>query len=242
MKRSIWIGFDGREQDAFEVSVASIRRHSTDRVPIFPVLLPLLVGDGLYLRPTEIRDGQTWDTLSGAPTSTAFAVSRFFVPILASDDDWALFVDCDVMARADIDELFALADDRYAIQCVHHRQEDGPASKMDGQTQSFYARKNWSSVLLWNVKHPANRDLTVRKLNNWPGRALHAFHWLPDELVGELPMSWNHLVGVHQPNPNAKIVHFTLGVPSMAGYEQCEHAEEWRSYLSGTPYGHLCAS
>jgi hypothetical protein len=87
--------------------------------------------------------------------------------------------------------------------------------------------------MLWNLRHPANRTLTAMKLNTWTGRALHGFQWVPDEFIGELPDEWNHLVGVKAPNPEAKLVHFTLGIPSMPGYAACEHAAEWWKYVKG---------
>lgn len=235
MRRSIWIGFDPRERDAFEVAVASIRQHASEPIDIMAVDLRVLQDRGVYQRPMERRDGRLFDLISDAPMSTEFAISRFFVPLLATrwceePWEWALFMDCDVMLRADPAELFALADPQKAVQCVHHRQEAGASIKMDGQLQTFYARKNWSSVLLWNLNHPGNRTLTPEKLNTWTGRALHGFNWLPDEFVGELPAQWNHLVGIDEPDPEAKLVHFTLGIPRMAGYQTCEHSGEWWSY------------
>jgi len=232
MKRTIWIGFDAREQDAFEVAVRSIRSHLSEDIEIVAVVLPSLVKHGLYQRPTKLRQGKLWDVISDAPMSTEFAISRFFVPIIATSytthpSDWAVFMDCDMLARADLNELFALADESKAVQVVKHDYEPAEATKMDGQPQTTYPRKNWSSVMLWNIRHPANSALTLAKLNTWAGRALHAFGWLEDQFIGDLPPEWNHLVGVNPPNPDAKLVHFTLGVPSMTGYENCEHAAEW---------------
>lgn len=235
MRRSVWIGWDPREQDAFAVAAASLRSRCTEPVDVMAVDLGVLMKSGLYQRPLEMRSGKLWDPISQAPMSTQFAISRFFVPLLATQYceepwDWALFLDCDMLFRADVNELFALADDRKAIQCVQHRQETGAAVKMDGQEQTFYARKNWSSVMLLNLWHPAMKALTLGKLNSWTGRALHAFNWLADEFIGALPPEWNHLVGVDAPNPDAKLVHYTLGIPSMPGYQSCEHSAEWWEY------------
>jgi hypothetical protein len=229
MNRGVWIGYEPREQDALEVAAASMRTWSP-KADVFTVDLGVLVPKGLYQRPIERRDGQLWDKISNAPMSTEFAISRFFVPLLAKSLDWAIFMDCDVMLRADIDELFELADPSKAVQVVKHDYRPGESVKMDGQAQTSYPRKNWSSVILWNVQHPANKALTLGKLNSWSGRALHGFQWLDDQFIGELPAEWNHLVGVEPENPDAKLVHFTLGVPSMEGYGNCEHAAEWWRY------------
>jgi hypothetical protein len=132
------------------------------------------------------------------------------------------------MLRAPIEDLFALADDRYALMCVQHEPQIGPTRKMDGQAQLAYRCKNWSSVMLINCAHPANGRLDLDLINAAPGRDLHAFCWLAGDLIGELPGEWNHLVGVDEPRPDAKLVHFTLGCPDMRGYEACEHGDEWR--------------
>jgi lipopolysaccharide biosynthesis glycosyltransferase len=116
-----------------------------------------------------------------------------------------------MICLADIQELFNLADDKYAVMVVKHKQYNSGMVKMDGQIQTYYSRKNWSSVVLWNCNHEANKRLSLDDLNKWPGRDLHAFKWLADEEIGELPKEWNHLVGVNEPNPDAKILHFTLG-------------------------------
>lgn len=236
MRYAVFIGYDPREQDAFAVASESLRRLSSVPVDIMAVDLKVLQDRGLYQRPMEKRDGRLYDLISDAPMSTEFAISRFFVPLLARqycDDpwDWALFMDCDVMLRTDVRELFNLADPKKAVQCVQHVQEKGAAIKMDGQLQTFYARKNWSSVMLFNVNHPALSVLTPMKINTWTGRALHGFNWLADTLLGELPEEWNHLVGVNEPMPDAKLVHFTLGIPRMLGYRNCEHSAEWWRYI-----------
>lgn len=233
MNRSIWIGFDPRELDAFTVCARSIGASLSEEIPIFGIRLDVLQGRGLYQRPTwRDDDGKLFDRISHAPMSTEFAISRFFVPHLVGEPGTALFMDCDMLVRADLVELFELADPRFAVQVVKHEYVPAETVKMDGQQQTAYPRKNWSSVMLWNLAHPATNLLTLQKLNSWAGRALHGFSWLEDSELGELGPEWNHLVGVYPANPAAKIAHFTLGIPSMAGYENCEHADEWRSFLS----------
>ena len=231
MKRSIWVGFDPREQDAFHVAVRSIQAHLSDAIPIFAVALEPLQRKGVYQRPMQRRNGQLWDLISDAPMSTEFAISRFLVPHLAGEG-LALFMDCDMLVRVDVAELFDRFDPNHAVECVQHRHEPAGGTKMDGQIQTGYPFKNWSSVMMINCDHPANKALTVTKINTWAGRALHSFAWLEgDHLIGALDKSWNHLVGVDKPDPDCRIAHMTLGIQSMPGYAECEHAEEWRSYL-----------
>jgi hypothetical protein len=228
MKRSIYIGYDPREAEAFAVCRHSLQRFAPD-IPIHALELGQLRSAGLYHRPTTRKDGKLWDVISEAPMSTEFAISRFLTKELAGSG-WALFMDCDVLARADVGELFAMADPHYAVMCVQHPNYLPPeAVKMDGQMQTLYARKNWSSVMLVNCDHPANGLLTVNAINSLPGRDLHRFSWLEDHHIGDLPMSWNYLVGTTDPEITPDLVHFTAGGPWFAGYEDVPYADEWRA-------------
>lgn len=228
MQRSIYIGFDPREAAACAVARKSIQGRLSASVPIHSLVLDDLRKAGLYWRPTERRDGRLWDAISEAPMSTEFAISRFLVPHLASAG-WALFMDGDMLARADLSELFASSDPRFAVLCVKHDHRPASGMKKDAQVQTVYSRKNWSSLVLFNCEHPANRKLTVELVNSVPGRDLHRFCWLTDGEIGELGPEWNYLVG-HTALPagvEPKIVHFTDGTPDLPGYENAEYANEW---------------
>jgi hypothetical protein len=235
MRRSVFIGYDPRETEAFAVCRQSIRRLSGN-IPISAVALDEMREAGLYHRPTSRKDGRLWDDISEAPMSTAFAISRFLTPILAKSG-WALFMDCDVLARNDLYDLFDLADPSYAVMCVKHHHVPPEGVKMDGQLQTLYARKNWSSVMLFNCDHPANRRLTVELINTVPGRDLHRFCWLEDDEIGALPQAWNWLAGYSPKSCDPSLVHFTNGTPNIPGYEDAPYADEWlaerRAWLNG---------
>lgn len=245
--RSIWIGYDDRESTAFAIAYHSIRQFDIT-TPIRGVVLKKLIEDGLYTRETRQRingDGrfELVDVPSIAPDydgrlSTQHANARFLVPMLAKTG-WALFCDCDVMLLDDPFKLFLLADDSKALMVVHHDYEPAETTKMDGQVQSKYARKNQSSVMLINCDHPANKALTIEAVNTLPGRDLHRFFWLDDDLIGELPPRWNYLVGVSKlpKGETPALVHFTRGLPDMIGYENQEYADAWRAMK---PYA-VCA-
>jgi lipopolysaccharide biosynthesis glycosyltransferase len=229
---SAWIGFDPREAAAFAVCKSSIRRRTFAPLPVRGVVLEHLRFRGLYYRPTERRDGRLWDVISDAPMSTEFAIARFLVPHLAGSG-WALFLDSDMLVRANLAELFEQADPSKAVYVVKHKHEPPPGEKMDGQAQVRYARKNWSSAMLFNCDHPANRKLTVELINTVPGRDLHRFCWLKDREIGKLHPEWNYLVG-HTKLPRSrtpKIVHWTEGLPFMPGYENTEYASEFWAEL-----------
>ena len=229
MSLRVYIGHESREQAAYDVAAKTAKEFGCDVTPLYEHRLRL---SGMLTRATDSR-GQIWDLNSGAPQSTSFAIARFFLPLLAHSG-WALFVDCDVVFLRDPHELLALADPRYAVMVVKHRHIPAPGEsvKMDNQVQTVYARKNWSSVCLWNMEHIANKRVNLQMLNQWPGRDLHGFHWLHDDEIGELPPEWNWLVDV-QPKPERPaIAHFTLGTPDMDGHEGSEHAELWHSKAS----------
>ncbi len=221
---NIYIGWDPREEAAYEVAASSIARRATGPVTIQPLRLQD-VGH-ILTRPIESRDGKMWCPISQAPMATEFAISRFCVPFIGNG--WALFADCDIVCLADIADLFALADPNYAVMCVKHNYAPVQTAKMDGQPQTAYSRKNWSSVMLFNRGHPANRKLTLEALNAWPGRDLHAFKWLDDSEIGELPKEWNYLDGVYPfPNPEIKIAHLTLGGPWLKGWKGGQMDQMW---------------
>lgn len=224
----IYIGWDPTQRTAFEVARHSIKRRTIGKeVLIAPLSLSSVIVNKFLKRPVENRDGKLWCPISQAPMATEFAISRFVIPFLHRKG-WVLFMDCDMLCRADVRELFNLADERYAVMVIKHQQEGGQSTKMDGQVQTYYQRKNWSSVVLWNCGHEAHRRFTVENLNTWPGRDLHAFKWLEDHEIGELPPEWNYLVGVNEPIDNPKIVHYTLGTPAFKGCENCHFSEEWK--------------
>jgi lipopolysaccharide biosynthesis glycosyltransferase len=224
---NVYIGWDRREIEAFRVARESLHRHASIPCNVVPIVLAELELSGLMRRPRTKRGGQMYDLISDAPMSTEFAIARFLTPLLAQRG-WALFADADVVFLEDVAKLFELADPDFAVMCVHHPQLNGGAAvKMDGQIQTTYARKNWSSVMLFNCDHPANRGLTLDMINRVPGRDLHAFCWLDDRWIGELPPEWNWLVGV-QARPSApKLAHFTLGGPWLAGWKPHDHDDIW---------------
>lgn len=224
----IYIGYDPREHDAYLVARNSIERRASTPTLITPLTLRSV---GHIIPPPLIKDGRMYDIESDAPQSTEFARSRFCIPSIHKKG-WALFIDCDFLCLADIQELFDLADEKYAVMVVKHDYVPSETVKMDGQAQTSYSRKNWSSAILWNCSHEAHLRLTNYRLNAWPGRDLHAFKWLQDDEIGELPAAWNVLVDV-QTVPQPKMLHYTLGTPNLIGYENCGYSNLWKAELNG---------
>jgi hypothetical protein len=244
---SVWIGFDTREAAAFGVTRHTLRERLTLGVPIFGLRLGVLRKQGVYNRPTETRlDEKTghyvlWDAISDAPMSTEFAISRFLVPHLMTTGftqrgGFAVFMDCDMLVRANMAELFRFCEQhenrKYAAFCVKHNYQPPEGVKMDGQEQLRYARKNWTSFIVFNCDHPANKALSVELVNKLPGRDLHRLCWLDDDQVCGLDHAWNFLVGHSDPSIDPKVVHFTEGGPWFDNYRDVPFADEWRAALN----------
>jgi len=241
---TIYIGYDPRDHHASEVLTDSILRHASRPLNIVTLNQTSLRRSGLYFRVPHV-ESTVWgqnkvdhmvDRFDGKPYSTEFSFSRFLVPFLNQHEGFALFMDNDMYFRSDPCEIF----DRYAtadapaLQCVKHQFEDGGkvAVKLYGCPQTFYSRKNWSSVMLWNCGHQAHHNLTAADVSTKPGTWLHNLKWLEDKDIGELPEEWNWLPGHSPESLEAKNVHFTNGGPWFDIWEpkrgiDWKYGDEW---------------
>ena len=228
-KLKIFVGYDSREDIAYQVCRHSLL--STDKknnLEIIPLRLDTLIEEGHYTRDV--------DKLA----STEFTFSRFLIPHLMDYEGWALFCDCDFLFLKNAKMIFDKMDPNKAVMCVKHDYTPAEGIKMDGQKQTVYPRKNWSSLVLWNCGHPANRKLTKELVNDpeTTGQFLHRFSWLEDRHIGDINHHWNWLVGWYKEpqdgTPNA--LHYTEGGPWFKEYQKCEYAVDWllaeKSYLA----------
>jgi len=216
----VFVGYDTREDIAYQVCKHSIISKQP-QADVRPLHQQELRDTGWYTRPV--------DKLA----STEFTFTRFLVPELSNFNGWALFIDCDMILTTDIKELFDQADDRYAVMCVKHDYTPREGIKMDGQKQTIYPRKNWSSVVLWNCGHPSNKVVTQNFVNDpeKTGAYLHRFSWLKDEEIGSLDHTWNYLVGVYDDIDKPNLIHYTEGGPWFENYRNCEFAQLWKDEL-----------
>ena len=102
---------------------------------------------------------------------------------------------------------------------------------MDGQKQTIYPRKNWSSFIVFNCSHPSTKKLTLETVNNESGAYLHQFKWCEDNEIGSLDERWNWLEGwTSNHNSNKPFaVHYTRGGPWFSEWQDVEFAEEWNN-------------
>jgi lipopolysaccharide biosynthesis glycosyltransferase len=203
---NVFIGFDKREAAVYHVCVQSIIEHCAEpnRLAFHPVA-------------GERRDG-----------SNDFVYARFLVPYYSGWRGTALFLDGDMVVRADVAELFRNARLDKGVELVQHADyTTRHPTKYLGNSNADYPRKNWSSVMLWNCSFWPNRMLTPEYVAKATGKHLHRFQWLRDDQIGSLPAEWNRLVLEQDVQVEDKLRHFTIGAPCFHEYADCPGADEW---------------
>ena len=183
----VYIGYDDRQPIASQVLTHSIWRTASKPISVTRLVLSQL--------PITRRG------------LTEFTFSRFLVPYLSDFEGYSVFLDADMLCRADMAELliYPLAFPTVPVFVVMH--------------EKLFERP---SVMVFN--NALCKALTPEYVDNKDNN-LYSLKWA--DSVGALPKEWNHLVGYDASNPNAKIVHFTQGIPCWPETEDCEFSEEW---------------
>jgi hypothetical protein len=213
----LFAGFDEREEVGYHAFCSSVIEKATAPVSITPLSLNTvqrIYGAGH-------RDG-----------TNGFIYLRFLIPYLMGYEGWAIFVDgADMVMDADIADLWALRDPFKAVQVVKHEYKTKHPRKYVGTLMEAdnkdYPKKNWSSVMLINCAHFAWRDMTPDKVAQMPGSYLHRFEFIPERYVGEIPKEWNWLADEYGENPDAKLLHWTCGIPGFVLYKNAPMADKW---------------
>ena len=214
----VYVGYDPVEALTFHVLSHSVNIRSSLPVSISPIMLS-------QLNKFMWRDR---DPLQ----SNDFSFSRFLVPYLSNYEGWSIFMDCDMIVLEDIVNLWNLRDDKYAVMVVKHNHIPTETKKYLGTAQTPYAKKNWSSVML--INNAKCKALTPEYVNSSTGLELHQFKWLEsDDLIGEIPSKWNHLVDYdeNKPSDELALLHYTKGGPYFKDYKNCPYSKEWFSEL-----------
>ena len=208
---SIYIGYEPREELAYEVCKYSIEQRSN-----------------IEVKKLYSKDIAGYARNFGEPQSTDFTFTRFWVPYLSDRKGYSIFVDCDFLFLDDPQKLidFAKQDPSKAVWVVQHPNYiPNTDLKMDNIPQNRYYRKNWASLMVFNNSHPD--CLMSVKFLNWyrPGIHFHQFKWT--ENIGSLPLEWNCLDGYyHLENPKA--IHYTDGGPWFEGYQNTMYSSLWQ--------------
>jgi len=135
---------------------------------------------------------------------TQFTYSRYVVPYLCDYEGTALFLDADMLCLGDVCELDGLATPTASVSVVKNPR----------------LRFEWPSLMYFNNALCKALTLPLIETGN-----PQAFEWASS--VGELPSEWNHLVNYDTPRRDAKLVHFTQGLPCFKETAGCEYHKEW---------------
>ena len=223
---NLFSGFDLREEAGTWAFCSSVVEHCTTPISITPLHLPMFTS----FYPPSMRDG-----------SNAFSFTRFLIPFLQGFTGHALFCDgADMICKADISELWALRRGDMAVQVVKHDYKTKHPRKYVGTRMESdnrdYDRKNQSSVMLINCSHFAWRTMTPEKVASMSGADLHRFAFIPEDRIGDLPPEWNWLTDEHGANREAKILHWTAGVPLFPHYKHSPHAADYMRQVERMNY------
>lgn len=138
---------------------------------------------------------------------TQFTHARYMVPWMCGYEGVAVFIDGDVIVHGDICELAALADLACAVSVAQH-----------------VARFEWPSVMVFNCEKCTQLTPEYVQAGNGPG-----LEW--SKPLGRLPREWNHCVLYEPHTEDAKLVHFTAGLPCWPETKASPHADKWEATM-----------
>lgn len=218
MKQDVkmFIGFDSKQALSYDTCRLSILDNSN--IEIQSIMLPGLEAHGYFWRKDQ--------------GSTEFAFTRFLTPYLKGFYGYAIFCDSDFIWNCNPVELLDIIDPMHAVSVVKHNIQPSQVkkTKMDDKNQSWYPRKNWSSLMVFNCDHPFCKKITPAIVSQSPAGYLHEFQWCNDQYIGTLPHTYNYLVGYYNDIKEPKAIHYTDGGPWHPGYENVEFADKWNYY------------
>lgn len=222
----LFYGFDPREAIGAHVFLQSIV--SKCSLPVEAVALTPQLGKELGIE---------------SEGSNSFGKIRFAIPALCDFRGYAIYLDgSDMLCRGDLAELWEMRTGWDALQVVKHDYKTKHSRKYLGtelEAENLdYPKKNQSSCMIFNCNHYLNKHgLGLKNIQEKQASYFHRFSWLPEDRISELPAEWNWLVGENQFNPQAKIAHFTLGMPGFSHYSDSEYADEWKQAMQDAMVG-----
>jgi len=241
----VFVGYDDRQHEAYEVCKHSILSRATRPTKVIPLYHKELRALDLYTRQSFTDgDGQQIDAIDKRPFSTQFSFSRFLVPELyrrlskglCTPHPFCVFVDCDVvflrpidMLIAELETLVEAGTEEKAVYVVKHNYKPPEGYKMDNCKQESYNMKLWSALMVFNMNHPANDALTADTVNVAIGRDLHGFQWLQSpDLIGDIEEAWQFIPDHSEEFcEEIKMLHLTEGGPWFPHMRDCNYADVW---------------
>lgn len=139
---------------------------------------------------------------------TSFTFARYLCPFICGFYGWSIFMDGDIIVRGSVAELLeiGLANPDAAVSVAQHVP---PFER--------------PSVMVFNNR--LCKRLTKEYVED-PQSVPQSLAWA--EEIGNLPPEWNHCVGYDNYREDAKLIHYTAGIPCWEETWNCPHAEKWR--------------
>lgn len=207
---TIFCGYDERESVGFHIFCNSVLSRSSVPVAFVP------------LGSNGMRQG-----------TNQFTLSRFLAAYMMGYKGRAIFADAaDMICLGDVAELWdKMQGITGAVGVVKHQYKTKHKIKYKGTDMQSpnidYDRKNWASLMLINCDHPAWQAITPKSIDTWKMLDLLQFKFLADNEIESIPDEWNRLVDEDQPTDNAKIMHWTAGIPGFKYYKDAPGADLW---------------
>lgn len=205
----VFTGYDSREAIGWHVFTHSLLRHASRRVALY------------RLDACGLQQG-----------TNAFTLSRFLVSSMMGFKGRAMFFDAaDMLMLGDVAELDAMFDPSFAVQAVKHNYHTKHPRKYVGTDMEAanldYPRKNWASAMLINCAHPSWAGLTAPAIAS--RNKLEMLQLKGIGPIGALPREWNVLADEGQPVDNARVLHWTAGIPAFPHYAKAPGADLWHA-------------
>lgn len=121
-----------------------------------------------------------------------------------------MFLDADMLVLCDIHELLEIREGT-AVCVVKNPQ----------------LRYEWPSLMVF--ENEFCKRLTPEYIDHRDSKP-NTLDWA--DPIGELPAEYNHCVGYDKPRDDAKIVHFTQGIPCFPETVDSEYGYEWMAELN----------
>lgn len=247
----VFIGFDDREKEAYQVAKYSIEKYSKDLDPEINLVIHKLEhkplrSSGLFTRPFTVEGttGQYIDGIDGKPFSTQFTFTRFLVPELwknLSDPNKSplvMFVDCDFLWLDNLKKMFKQIEQdkmknqgKAPVYCTQHDYKPKSSIKMDNINQTAYNMKLWAAMMVFDMDNPENLKLTPELVNTAKGRDLMNFCWLSNHHdIAHIDESWHFIPNHSEKNPMdgmVKVIHYTTGGPNLTNCRDNKYVSVW---------------
>lgn len=138
---------------------------------------------------------------------TEFTFSRYLPPALCGYKGVSLFLDADMVVMADVNDLAGLVTGEHSVYVAQHQK-----------------KFEWPSMMLFdNEKCTKLTPEYIDDEANQPQK----LEWA--ESIGDIPPEWNFCVGYDEYVPDAKLAHFTQGIPKFPECRGCDYAGHWWS-------------